>query len=83
MNWATAIPLVTLLAVVFGAGVAWSKLEAVELTIKQVREDMKESAKAQGGRIGDVEDRVKVLEDFRARTEAVREHDMSGRVRNS
>lgn len=69
MNWATAIPLVTLLGVVFTAGVAWAKLSSVEKALGEVRHDMKESAKSQGERIGRIEDRTAVLEDFKTRAE--------------
>lgn len=83
MNWTDFIPPVTLLAVVYAAGQHVADSRAVRRELASMREDMKESAKGQGQRLGALEDRTKVLEDFRARSEgaAERERDLSGVVR--
>lgn len=81
--WAQAIPLVTLLAVVFAAGMHVADTRAIRRELAALKDDLKRSAEAQGTRIGAVEDEVSVLKDFKARTEAAREaeRDFSGRVR--
>jgi hypothetical protein len=84
MNWATAIPLVTLLGVVFMSGVAWAKLSSVEKRITEVRDAMEKSAEKQGIRIGSLEDEISVLKHWQAKVEGAeeRERDLSGVVRN-
>jgi hypothetical protein len=79
MNWAL---------IIFGAGLVASAIAYMLRLVVFDRLDkfesaMKESAKDQGTRIGKGEDRLAVLEDWRARTLGAedRERDLSGRVR--
>ncbi len=83
MNWATAIPLVTLLGVVFTAGVAWAKLSSVQESIGKLEARLDASAKSQGERIGKNEDEISVLRHWQAKIEGAeeRERDLSGIVR--
>lgn len=83
MNWATAIPLVTLLGVVFMGGVAWAQLGNVQRRITEVRDEMRTSAKDQGTRIGEVETNVGGLLKWQAEIKGAeqRERDLSGVVR--
>jgi hypothetical protein len=70
MNWATAIPLVSLLAAVFTAGMAWTRLAVMGERLTEMKKELKDehqrSADSQGKRIGDVEDKVGTLLDWRA-----------------
>jgi hypothetical protein len=70
MNLSGNISLVTLGTMVFFAGIIWNELRRMRGDIKQVRDDMKESAKAQGERLGELKDDVGTLKDWKARQEA-------------
>jgi len=83
MNWSTAIPLVSAFGAVFAAGMAWGRLIAIDKRLADLRNDLKDSAKEQGVRIGAVEEDAKVLKHWHARVEGAedRERELSGVVR--
>lgn len=57
-SWATAIPLVTLLGVVFGAGVGWAQLAATRKSIDDVSVKVKEFADKSEARIRSLEEKT-------------------------
>lgn len=83
MNWLEAIPLVSVIAVVFMAGGVHAQVKAMRAALDDVKKDMKESAKDQGKRIGDIETDVDALVKWQSRVEGAeeKERDMSGVVR--
>lgn len=86
MNWSDATPWLSLAVsiggIAFYAGAFYERGKATDKAIADLKHDMKESAKDQGGRIGELETKVDNLEKFEARVEgAERERDLSGVVR--
>jgi hypothetical protein len=55
MNWASSIPLVSLIVVVFGAGLIVSEVRALRKEVNALAERHDKSAASQGRRIGNIE----------------------------
>ncbi len=77
VNWATAIPLVSLLGVVFTAGVAWQKLAAqkeaiatlsaaLDAKIAELRRELERSSASQGERLEGLRSDADKLIEWRA-----------------
>lgn len=73
MDYALPISLATLLGGAFAAGALTNEVRRLRGDIAELKKDAKDSAKGQGERIGAAEEDLKVLKDWRARTEGFKE----------
>lgn len=55
MNWASSIPLVSLIVVVFGAGLLVSEVRALRREVVELSKRHDDSARGQGRRVGNIE----------------------------
>lgn len=65
------VSITALVGVAFAAGKIQQKVESIRELVAEMKRDAKESSKDQGQRLGDLEDELAVLRDFKVRTEGI------------